>query len=144
MVKRRNGVDCEMRASLPATLYAIEEFMAEFGRRSRTLLVRQNCFAAELLVREALTNAVVHGCLENPDKQVRCFLRLRAGRLLIAVADDGEGFDWRKARRTQACIPDSSGRGMEILHRYANHVHFNNRGNVVTMIKQLERGNPND
>ena len=95
-------------------------------------------------MREALTNAVVHGCRLDPDKQVRCFLRLRAGRLLIAVADDGEGFDWRTARRTRAGIPDSSGRGMEILYRYANHVHFNDRGNVVTMIKQLERGNPND
>lgn len=143
-MKHRKSVDCEMRASLPATLHAIEDFMGEFGRRSRALLVRQNCFAAELLVREALTNAVVHGCRENPDKQVRCILRLRAGRLLIAVADEGEGFDWRKARRTRACIPDSSGRGMEILHRYANQVRFNDRGNVVTMIQQLERGNPND
>ena len=138
-MNQRNGVDCELRASLPATLQAIEEFLMEFGRRSQSLLVPRNCFAAELLVREALTNAVVHGCRQNPDKQVRCFLRLRSGRLLIAIADDGEGFDWRAARRTRANLPDSSGRGMEILHRYANHVHFNDRGNVVTMIKQLER-----
>jgi serine/threonine-protein kinase RsbW len=138
----RNGVDCEMRVSLPATLQAIEEFLVEFGRRSQALLVRQNCFAAELLVREALTNAVVHGCRQNPDKQVRCFLRLRAGRLLIAVADEGEGFDWHTARRRQAGTPDSSGRGMEILHRYANHVHFNDRGNVVTMIKQIGERKP--
>lgn len=143
-MNHRNGVDCEMRASLPATLQAIEEFMVEFGHRSQSLLVAQNCFVAELLVREGLTNAVVHGCRQNPDKQVRCCLRLRAGRLLIAIADDGEGFDWRRVRRMQASIPDSSGRGMEILHRYANHVHFNDRGNVVTMIKQLEGGKPND
>jgi serine/threonine-protein kinase RsbW len=143
-VNHRKGVDCEMRVTLPATLDAIELFFVEFGRRSRALLVRQNCFLAELLVREALTNAVVHGCGEDPDKQVRCFLRLRAGRLLIAVADDGAGFDWRAARGNRARLPDSSGRGMEILHRYASHVRFNEKGNVVAMIKQLERGNAND
>ena len=141
---QRIVIDCEMRGSMPATLQAVEEFLVEFGRRSRALLVPQNCFAVELLIREALTNAVVHGCRQNPDKQVRCCLRLRAGRLLVVVADEGAGFDWRSARGARAGIPDSSGRGMEILHRYANHVHFNDRGNVVTMIKQLERGKPND
>ena len=132
--------DCEMRSEMPATLDAIDRFFAEFSSRSHAALEKYNCFTAELLVREALTNAVVHGCGGDPGKHVRCCLRLKAGRLLIAVADDGEGFDWRAARGARAGLPDSSGRGMEILHSYANHVRFNNKGNVVTMIKQLERG----
>ena len=132
--------DCEMRITLPATLDAVEEFFVEFRRRSEALLERVNCFKAELLVREALTNAVVHGCRSDPARQVRCSLRLRRNRLFIAVADEGEGFDWRAARHTKADVSDCSGRGVEILYRYAQHVRFNEKGNVVTMIKQLDKG----
>lgn len=131
--------DCEMRMALPATLEAVEEFFVEFHRRSKALIGRHNCFAAELLLREALANAVVHGCGGNPARQVRCALRLRGARLFIAVADDGEGFDWRAAR-IAASIPDCSGRGIEILYRYANQVRFNRKGNAVTMIKRIVRG----
>lgn len=130
-------VDCELRTAMPATLQAIEEFFVEFRRRSHALLDRVNCFAAELLVREALTNAVVHGCHADPAKQVRCCLRLKRGRLLIAVADDGDGFDWRAAWSHLATLSDCSGRGIAILRKYANRVRFNDRGNAVTIVKRF-------
>ena len=136
--------DCELRMTLPATLEAVEEFFVEFHRRSQAMMARANCFAAELLVREALTNAVVHGCGSDPRKRVHCSLRLRRGRLLIAVADEGGGFDWRAARCASAGLSDDSGRGMEILRRYANHVRFNDKGNLVTIIRQIEGGNRRD
>jgi anti-sigma regulatory factor (Ser/Thr protein kinase) len=139
-MSRSERFDCELRIAIPATLEAIEEFFEEFRRRSNILLDRGNCFAAELLVREALTNAVVHGCGANPEKQACCAVRLRRNRLFIAVKDEGQGFDWRLARDKQASVPESSGRGMEILRLYANRVRFNDKGNVVTMIKNIERG----
>jgi serine/threonine-protein kinase RsbW len=132
--------DCELRIELPATLAAIEDFFVEFRRRSRALMSRGNCFAAELLVREALTNAVIHGCGADPAKQVRCALRLRKGSLSIAVADEGQGFDWRAARHKQARVTEIAGRGVEIYYHYADHVRFNDKGNVVTMIKRIARG----
>jgi len=130
-------IDCELRTALPATLEAIEEFFVEFRRRSRLMLDRVNCFAAELLLREALTNAVVHGCNTDPGKQVRCFLRLRGRTLLIAIADEGNGFDWRAKREKTAEEEDCSGRGMEILNTYADWVRFNKSGNLVTIIKRF-------
>jgi anti-sigma regulatory factor (Ser/Thr protein kinase) len=130
-------VDCEMRITLPATLQAVEEFYIEFRRRSEVLLDRVNCFAAELLVREALTNAIVHGCHADPGKQVRCFVRANSRRLLIAVEDDGEGFDWRAAWCNSAAFPDTSGRGIEILRTYASRVRYSARGNLVTIIKRF-------
>jgi anti-sigma regulatory factor (Ser/Thr protein kinase) len=129
-----------MRTTMPATLEAVDQFFVELGSRSHAMLEQHNSFPAELLLREALTNAVVHGCGSDPGKQVRCFLRLRASRLLIAVADDGDGFDWHATRGNRADVPDSSGRGMEILNIYASHVRFNKKGNVVTMITQLQGG----
>ena len=99
---RSAHADCEMRVTLPATLQAVEEFFAEFRRKSQSLPDPSICFGAELLVREALTNAVLHGSGADPAKQVRCSVRLKGRRLLIAVSDDGEGFDWRAARHKQA------------------------------------------
>lgn len=130
-------VDCEMHRALPATLQAAEEFFVDFRRYSQALLSRSNCFAAELLVREALTNAVVHGCHADPRKQVRCSLRLKGRRLLIAVEDDGDGFDWRAARDKLADLSDCSGRGIEIFRKYANRVRYNDKGNAVTIIKRF-------
>ena len=115
---------CELRMALPATLEAVEEFFIEFRRRSQALMYLADRFAAELLVREALTNAVVHGSHADPCKQVRCHLRLKGRRLLIAVEDDGEGFDWRRAWSI-GVFPDASGRGIEILRKYANRVRYN-------------------
>jgi serine/threonine-protein kinase RsbW len=117
-------------------LQAAEEFFADFRRLSHTLLDKLNYFIAELLVREALTNAVVHGCNSDPDRRVRCSLRLTNGRLLVAVRDDGDGFDWRAVWKNEAAFPDCSGRGIEILRKYAR-VRYNNRGNAVMIIKRF-------
>lgn len=136
--------DCELHRSLAATIEAVEEYFAEFRLRSQAIRERVNCFEAELLVREALTNAVLHGCGADPRKQVRCWLRLRGKRLLIAVADEGTGFDWRAARAKSAKPLDRCGRGLEILYRYADQVRFNERGNLVTMIKHFDKGNCHD
>jgi serine/threonine-protein kinase RsbW len=121
---------------MPATLLAAEEFLADFGRLSAAL-DGTNRFAAELLMREVLTNAVVHGCGTDPGKQVRCSLRLKSGRLLIAVEDDGEGFDWRAARAHPVVFTDCSGRGSGILRLYANRVRYNAVGNAVTLVRCL-------
>jgi len=136
-MSRTSFILCELRVALPATLQAVEEFSVEFQRRSRALLDKANCFAAELLVREALTNAVLHGSHGDPGKQVRCSLRLKGRCLLIAVEDQGAGFDWRAAWNRKAEFPDDSGRGIEILRKYADRVRFNQRGNVVAMIKRI-------
>ncbi len=138
---RSAPADCEMRVTLPATLEAVEGFFVEFQRRSQALPDPSICFAAELLVREALTNAVLHGSGADPGKQVRCLLRLKGRRLLIAVSDDGAGFDWRAARNKPAGCLDISGRGIGILRQYANWVRYNERGNTVTMIKRFDKEN---
>ncbi len=128
---------CEMRAVLPATLEAVEAFFGEFRLRIRSLRPRAHAFGAELLLREALTNAVVHGCRKDPSRQVCCVLRLGNGRLTIAVEDDGEGFDWRAVTQRRTDDGKPCGRGMEILRAYSTRVRFNARGNSVTIVKRF-------
>jgi len=134
-MKTSSRFACEMRTVLPATLDALEEFFVEFRRQAQDILSQADCFAAELLAREALTNAVVHGCHTDPRKHVLCVLRLRGRRLTIAVHDEGEGFDWRAAWDRRGGIFASSGRGIEILRRFAIRVRYNEKGNAVTIIK---------
>ena len=132
--------ECEMGRAMPATLQAAEDFFLEFRRRSQALLGPPDYFVAELLLREALTIAVVHGCQGDPGRRVRCRLRLKGGRLLIAVGDDGDGFDWRAAWSGPVAAQRGSGRGIAILRRYADHVRFNGRGNAVTLVRRFCRG----
>lgn len=129
---------CQLKVTLPATHAAMETFVGEFR------LLRHCCgedeaamFGAELLLREALTNAVEHGCQCQPAKQVHCTVRLRGRRLTIAVTDEGNGFDWRASWNRKAKSQAQSGRGLEIMREYATMVRFNNKGNSVTIVKQL-------
>ncbi len=136
-------VECEMRRAMPPTFHAMEEFISDFAREVRPRLHHSEHFSVELVLREALTNAVVHGCRGEAGRQVRCSVRLKRGRLLIAVADDGDGFDRRAKWTTQARVLDCSGRGVEILRKYATHVRYNALGNAVAIIK-LVKENTND
>lgn len=124
-------VNCDL--TLPATIAAAEEFFGEFRRRACSVLGRSQRFVAELLVREALNNAVLHGCNGDPDRMVGCRLKLNDRRLFIAVLDDGCGFDWRE---TMGSFPDpiaTSGRGIELLAHYSSRFRFNKRGNRVAI-----------
>jgi len=134
--------ECEMRAVLPATMEAVEGFFADFRLRNRSLTTRAHAFGAELLLREALNNALVHGCRQDPSRRIRCVLRLGDGRLTIAVEDDGVGFDWRAAAGRPTDDGKTSGRGMEILRTYSTRVRFNSRGNAVTIWKRFRREEP--
>jgi serine/threonine-protein kinase RsbW len=92
-----------------------------------------DAFAVELLAREALNNAVLHGNQSNPQKTVLLELRLGRRWLRLQVTDEGPGFDWRAARLHSAQPSDLCGRGLSISARYADRVGFNQRGNQITL-----------
>lgn len=127
----------EWRAELPATLEAVERFCEDFQHWRARACAELAPFPAELLLREALTNSVVHGCSEDPRQRVSCLLRAKPGRLLIVVQDEGEGFEWRAAWNRPADLSDTHGRGIEILRTYASAVRFNPKGNVVMLVKRF-------
>jgi len=130
----------QIRAILPATLNSVESIFAEFRRRSKYTLPSKTGFAAELLLREALTNAVIHGSGANPERSVHCAIRMRDRKLIIAVADSGSGFDWRGRCGWTADIASCSGRGLEIFRKFATRVRFSAKGNSVALVKVFEEG----
>lgn len=103
------------------------------------------CFAVELLARECLSNAVIHGNKGVADKSVGLSLSVGAVWIRLDVSDEGEGFDWRKARRNRSDTTASSGRGIELCALYAARVRFNRRGNQITLwIRKFEQAEKGD
>ena len=137
-MKQGQKNECTLRITLPANELAVEEFFGDFRQRVRSCLSPKHGFAAELLAREALNNALQHGCRYDPSKTICCLFRLKGCRLTMVVEDSGEGFDWRAVKDRQADELTPSGRGMELMRSVATRVRFNRKGNKVTIVKQCD------
>jgi serine/threonine-protein kinase RsbW len=91
-----------------------------------------------LALQEALVNAVVHGCKNDPSKVVRCRLgRDQQGRIVIIVTDPGRGFrveDVADPKRAENLYQDH-GRGVYLIRQLMDEVHFENGGNQIRMWK---------
>lgn len=111
---------------------SLRDWLSEVGLPARS-------FAVELLARESLNNAVTHVNRSDVDKKIR--LELRVGRkwMRLQVADEGPGFDWRKARRRHHELDSESGRGLALFSLYAEQVRFNRRGNQITLWFRRDR-----
>ena len=91
---------------------------------------------------EALANAILRGNRENPEKHVRVSAHLDINRLVMEVADEGEGFDLDECTldpTTEDRIDSEDGRGLYLMRRLMDSVErFNDHGNVVRLT--LRRG----
>ena len=99
-------------------------------------------FGIDMAVREAITNAVVHGNQEDEAKTVEVTLSCLGRELEIEVKDQGEGFD-------PTSVPDptdaanllkTSGRGIFLMRTFMDEVQWLNRpegGTTVRMVKRF-------
>jgi CheY-like chemotaxis protein/anti-sigma regulatory factor (Ser/Thr protein kinase) len=88
-------------------------------------------------VDEAVTNAIKHGNQFQEDKHVTIEVSIDNERIKIVVADEGEGFD-------VSAVPDPtdpmnflkpSGRGILFMKIGMDDVRYNQKGNILTLIK---------
>ena len=88
-------------------------------------------------VDEAVTNAIKHGNKFQEEKQVTIDVSINTDRVKIVVADEGEGFDVN-------AVPDPtdpmnflkpSGRGILFMTIGMDDIHYNEKGNMLTLIK---------
>ena len=141
----------QWRQSLASKVEAITPFVDQLMQLVKPFLDRfgdahQSEVDIEIAVCEALTNAVIHGNHEDPSKQVYVTLTCSMnGEILIAVRDEGEGFD-------DTALPDPTdpnnrlhphGRGVYLMHTLMDEVEFEENGRVVQMRKILKRQHPN-
>jgi serine/threonine-protein kinase RsbW len=90
-------------------------------------------FPIELLARECLANAVIHGNKNDADKSIVVCMWVDPNWICLRVSDEGPGFGWRKARQSQLDTSACSGRGLQLYQMYAKRVQFNRCGNQITL-----------
>ena len=79
-------------------------------------------FAVELLARECLSNAMIHGNLNNGDKTIDLRLDLGQKWIRLEVRDQGPGFRLAKALKNPMDQSAHSGRGLHLYKLYAQRV----------------------
>jgi serine/threonine-protein kinase RsbW len=127
---------------LPSRIEAIQDAAsaaAEFVKRLG--LDEDAAFAIDMAVREAVTNAVLHGNRQDETKAVDVIFRSLPGAIEILVRDRGEGFD-------KDSVPDptdpenilkTNGRGMLFIRTFMDEVDWSQHpqgGTVVRMTKK--------
>jgi serine/threonine-protein kinase RsbW len=96
---------------------------------------RKTRFRLQVVLSEALSNAIVRGNRENRDKWVHVRAELDHDVIRLHVTDEGPGFD-------PAAIPEplrpeqldeANGRGLYLIRKLVDAVEFNERGNSICM-----------
>ena len=95
-------------------------------------------FGVLLIMRDALTNAVLYGSRHEEDSRIRYSLRSESGRLTMEVEDDGDGFDWKSLTGDVPDITSESGRGTAIMTLYSSGFQYNEKGNRLAVFWQSE------
>ena len=96
-------------------------------------------FELEISLREALSNAIIHGCGKDPSKFVQCTVACDEGRgLLIVIRDPGEGFDPAKLPSPLfgENIYSDHGRGVYLINQLVDKVKYEKGGTEIHMHMQ--------
>jgi serine/threonine-protein kinase RsbW len=124
--------------SLPSTLDYITgaaahltETLVRFG------IITIDALNIKIALVEALTNAMEHGNGFVPQKLVKVEAKFFANKAEIKITDEGKGFKHTKLPNPTA--PENlykpRGRGIYMMHRLMDEVHFNRKGNSVRLVK---------
>ena len=99
-------------------------------------------FEVETSVREALANAIRHGCRRDPEKKVQVCVACDDTRgMLIVVRDPGPGFDVESIPSPVEGenLFSQGGRGIFLINQLMDEVEFDRGGAVVRMRKAPKR-----
>jgi len=111
----------------------IAQALKHFGGDREKLAYELN-----LVLTEAMANAIQHGNVGDPAKEVHIEISISEGRLTIRVFDHGQGFDICKFAHPGHPL-DDHGRGIYLIHTIMDEVVYRKAGDgcVLEMIKNL-------
>lgn len=120
----------------PATITPVVEGVLAITREMKCAAGKEH--EIEIALREALANAIEHGCRNDPSKVIQCCVACDEDHgLLLIVRDPGQGFD-------PAQIPSpvvgqnlysAHGRGIYLINTLMDEVRFERGGTEIHMRK---------
>lgn len=135
--RRPGGLVGNLHFEFPSSVGFVREVVAEVVEACERLAFSGSRATLNLriAVGEALSNAILYGNREDPDKVVRVSAALEPGSAEVTVTDEGPGFDPRSV--LDPTRPEnrerSHGRGLFLLRSLADEVRFNEQGNSITL-----------
>jgi serine/threonine-protein kinase RsbW len=130
----RQALVLELRSDVAHVGQAVEYVLsrcAHFARNEHRL-----GFNFRVGLTEALTNAMMYGNGQDPDKRVCVEVRVEGTSITARVTDEGAGFDPSE-------VPDPTvdpyrlrpnGRGLFLMRELLDEVRYNEQGNSVTLV----------
>jgi serine/threonine-protein kinase RsbW len=126
--------------TFPADLKIMNQVIDEIMK----IIVETNCaadkeFEVDLALREALSNAVLHGCGLDACKEVSVWVACADSvGVLVVVRDPGSGFDPTSVPSpvTGENIFSHHGRGIFLINRLMDEVRFERGGTEIHMLKR--------
>jgi serine/threonine-protein kinase RsbW len=128
--------------TLPSRIEAIAEAAAKADEvAGRLQLSEDAAFGLDMAVREAVTNAVLHGNKQDESKPVEIAFTDAGGELVVTVRDRGTGFDPTSVDDPTAeqNLLKASGRGILFMRNFMDTVEWlphPEGGTVVRMTKK--------
>ncbi len=121
------------------TVAAAAAAVADFVGRSG--ISDDAAFGIDMAVREAVTNAVLHGNREAEDKSVEIILKSLPDAVEISVHDEGAGFHPEQVPdpTAQENILKASGRGIFFMRTFMDEVDWSIRPGGGTTVRMLKR-----
>ncbi len=116
-----------------ATLENVDAACGDLEKMFEDRRIGKSAFVTQLLMREALNNAVLHGSGSDARKTVECNVKFDHDHFVIEVQDEGDGFCWQAAIQQSMRTEALSGRGLPIMLAYADELSFNEKGNVLLL-----------
>jgi anti-sigma regulatory factor (Ser/Thr protein kinase) len=143
-VKRLSGLlpacsACKLDVTISANPNAISGVVDGVMQIAREMKCAEgNEFQIELALREALANAIVHGCNNDPSKKVECCVACtESSDVVILVRDPGEGFIPSTVPNPLAAenVHATHGRGIYLINQLMDEVSFERNGAEIRMRK---------
>jgi serine/threonine-protein kinase RsbW len=132
------GAATQVTLRLPSDVGCIEEAVE---------LVTRHCLAGHhatattrfrlrVVLSEALSNAIIRGNCEDCSKWVEVRAELAEDAIRVYVTDEGPGFDPSTVPEPiqPEQLDEARGRGLFLIRKLVDAVHFNEQGNSICMI----------
>lgn len=93
-----------------------------------------------IALQEALANAALHGCKDDPAKRICCEVIAQPTQIVITVRDPGPGFSLEHADPDKfEATKLAHGRGIALMRNLMTQVSFARNGAEVVLRKELQR-----